>query len=191
MIWRMQFCILTSRCPCVFIECKRTHSVCSRDQSSRGCTCTPHHRGCTGLRCDSCTSWDSQGPSAQRDRLQMSETEWSSWSHTLSHNYPVSDMHAACEALDVCTTKAKISSVWFDSIIPATLWPFLHFTHNQFWLLPSTYSWHYEQTWVPCWICIRGRVICNLSTMNVHTHRCAHTHTRHSILPWHGSSKFR
>lgn len=52
-----------------------THAVCSRVQSSRGCTCTPHHRHCTGLRCDSYTSSDNLGPSVQKDRLQTPETQ--------------------------------------------------------------------------------------------------------------------
>lgn len=59
--------------------------MCSRVRSIRGCTCTPRRRHCTGLRCDSYTSWDNQGPSAQRDRLQMPETQSGSWSHTLPH----------------------------------------------------------------------------------------------------------
>lgn len=59
-----------------------THAVCSRVQSSQGCTCTPHRRHCTGLRCDSYTSSDNQGPSAQMDRLQTPETQSNSWSHT-------------------------------------------------------------------------------------------------------------
>lgn len=52
-----------------------THAACSRVQSSRGCTCTPHRRHCTGLRCDSYTSSDNQGPSAQMYRLQTPETQ--------------------------------------------------------------------------------------------------------------------
>lgn len=68
----LQFCVTDSWWHCVSGRCSgETHAGCSRVQSSQGCTCTPRRRRCTGLRCDSYTSWDNRGPSAQRDRLHQ------------------------------------------------------------------------------------------------------------------------
>lgn len=80
----LQFCVTDSWWHCVSGRCSgETHAGCSRVPSSLGCTCTPRRRRCTGLRCDSYTSWDNRGPSAQRDRLhQRVHRQFNSGSHS-------------------------------------------------------------------------------------------------------------
>lgn len=90
----LQSCLTASRCHCVSVSrAGETHAVCSRVRSSRGCTCT-----CTGLRCDSYTSWDNRGPSAQTNRLQTPERQSSSRSrtHAPSHTNSMASRTLLC-----------------------------------------------------------------------------------------------
>lgn len=55
-----------AKCVCVCV----TDAVCSRGRSILGCTCTPHHKHCNRLHCDSYMCGCSWVPTDQVDTLQ-------------------------------------------------------------------------------------------------------------------------